>query len=98
MKLIKIIKLNIGSFLLGATIFIFLVFSYNIYVSNQTPYDPYKDISFEDVKRVETQTQKSNFREKKLDALLFLVDSGIYNVENLNKLDSIYPDSLCHCY
>jgi len=46
-----------------------------------------------------TKTVKiKNMRYLKLQAMDSLIDNKIWTVENIAKVERMYPDSLCDCY
>lgn len=49
--------------------------------------------------RIDSKDKKSNneFSLLKRKALDSLIDNNIFTVENIMKIDSLYPDSLCDC-
>lgn len=98
MKIINFFINNKRQIVLG--LFAFLIFTgftvtfSNLFNQEATFKDPEPKIDLNTVYKIKTAT---NYRALKVKAFDSLIDNNLFTVENIAKIDSIYPDSLCHC-
>jgi hypothetical protein len=97
MKILTYIQENKRQLVLGLLAFLlFTGLSFTFYdFLHEEPYTPPK----KEMSKGKTviEYKKNNYRALKLQAYDSLIDYKIFTVENIAKIDSLYPDSLCHC-
>lgn len=101
-RLILYIKKNLRSFVLGSFLLAVSVSFYNLfqisYTSSYITQDDTSLLSDTITPEIDSNTLKIlDYRYLKRMAMDSLIDNNILTPENIAKIDSLYPDSLCKC-